>query len=61
MWNLNKSVANLKTAKQTSEQLPLHSYNYGHAAADAKSIQSCPTLCNPIDSSPPGSFVPGIL
>jgi len=33
-----------------------------HAAAvAAKSHQSCPTLCNPIDSSPPGSPVPGIL
>ena len=31
------------------------------AAADAKSLQSCPTLCNPIDSSPPGSAVSGIL
>ena len=31
------------------------------AAAAAKSLQSCPTLCNPIDSSPPGSAVPGIL
>ena len=30
-------------------------------AAVAKSLQSCPTLCNPIDSSPPGSPVPGIL
>ena len=30
-------------------------------AAAAKSPQSCPTLCNPIDSSPPGSSVPGIL
>ena len=27
----------------------------------AKSLQSCPTLCDPIDSSPPGSTVPGIL
>jgi len=31
------------------------------AAATAKSLQSCPTLCNPIDSSPSGSPVPGIL
>ena len=31
------------------------------AAAAAKSRQSCPTLCDPIDSSPPGSSVPGIL
>ena len=32
----------------------------GYAAA-AKLLQSCPTLCNPRDSSPPGSPVPGIL
>ena len=31
------------------------------AAAAAKSPQSCPTLCNPIDGSPLGSAVPGIL
>ena len=31
------------------------------AAAAAKSLQSCPTLCNPIDGSPLGSSVPGIL
>ena len=29
--------------------------------AAAKSLQSCPTLCNPIDGSPPGSSIPGIL
>ena len=33
----------------------------GHAAAAAKLLQSCPTLCDPIDSSPPGSSIPGIL
>ena len=31
------------------------------AAAAAKSLQSYPTLCDPIDGSPPGSHVPGIL
>ena len=31
------------------------------AAAAAKSLQSCPALCDPIDGSPPGSPVPGIL
>ena len=31
------------------------------AAAAAKSLQSCPTLCDPIAGSPPGSSVPGIL
>ena len=39
--------------------------NYGqnksHGQATAKSLQSCPTLCDPIDSSPPGPAVPGIL
>ena len=34
---------------------------YGSAAAAAASLQSCPTLCDPIDGSPPGSPVPGIL
>ena len=38
-------------------------YNYtaAAAAAAAKSLQSCPTLCDPIDGSPRGSPVPGIL
>ena len=31
------------------------------ATAAAKSLQSCPTLCDPIDCSPPGSVIPGIL
>ena len=34
---------------------------YFGAAAAAKSLQLCPTLCDPIDSSPPGSPIPGIL
>ena len=33
---------------------------YLAAAAAAKSLQSCPTLCDPIDGSPPGFPVPGI-
>ena len=42
-------------------------YNLPHitftspVAAAAKSLQSCPTLCDPTDGSPPGSPVPGIL
>ena len=32
-----------------------------HATAAAKSLQLCPTLCDPIDGRPPGSSVPGIL
>ena len=34
---------------------------WGAAAAAAASLQSCPTLCDPVDGSPPGSAVPGIL
>ena len=34
---------------------------YPKAASAAKSLQSCPTLSDPIDGSPPGSPVPGIL
>ena len=33
----------------------------GNAAAAAESLQSCLTLCSPIEGSPPGSSVPGIL
>ena len=36
-------------------------YTAAAAAAAAKLLQSCPTLCDPIDSSLPGSAVPGIL
>ena len=36
-------------------------YQLSYAATAAKSLQSCPTLCDPIDGSPPGSLVPRIL
>ena len=39
----------------------LPSYKKAAAAAAAKSLQSCPTLCDPIDGSPPGTPIPGIL
>ena len=42
----------------STDNLPLAA---AAAAAAAKSPQSCPTLCDPIDGSPPGSPVPGIL
>ena len=44
----------LKQVSTESKNLPL-------AAAAAKSLQSCLTLCDPIDGSPPGSAIPGIL
>ena len=43
------------------DSLPLHHLGTLAAAAAAKSLQSSPTLCHPIDGSPPGSPVPGIL
>ena len=42
----------------TTERLHFH---FSLCAAAAKSLQSCLTLCDPIDGSPPGSAVPGIL
>ena len=47
---LSMLVSN-KNEQQLQSQLP----------SAAKSLQSCPTLCDPIDGSPPGSPVPGIL
>ena len=41
--------------------IALISLNKATAAAAAKSLQSCLTLCDPTDGSPPGSPVPGIL
>ena len=67
-----KSPLNFRFLSQRLNEVLFHSYgllNTGiilysstlpAAAAAAKSLQSCPTLCDPIDSSPPGSPVPGI-
>ena len=44
-----------------SEHAQCFAFFQAAAAAAAKSLQSCPTLCDPIDSSPLGSPVPGIL
>ena len=54
-WAVGHFKANLY--KQTSSEPSI----LWSPAAAAKSLQSCPTLCDPIDSSPPGSSVPGIL
>ena len=44
-----------------SLRLEFSFFSRAAAAAAAKWLQSCPTLCDPIDGSPPGSPVPGIL
>ena len=43
------------------ERYPWESDVAAAAAAAANSLHSCPTLCDPIDGSPPGSPIPGIL
>ena len=65
MWVWANSRRYGRTGKPTVLQLTVLQ-RCGHnlvtaAAAAAKSLQSCPTLCNPRDGSPPGSPVPGIL
>ena len=42
---------------------PVKNFSIGptQTAAAAESLQSCPTLCDPVEGSPPGSPVPGIL
>ena len=52
------SVSILQRNKSNRIYLDLYLYA---AAATAKLLQSCPTLCDPIDGSQPGSPVPGIL
>ena len=50
----------MNKVKKTWEGLKI-AFHQAAAAAAAKLLQSCPTLCNPIDSSPPGCPIPGIL
>ena len=57
-WDLNPHAGTPTQPKSRVRHKPTWS---GLAAAAAKSLQSCPTLCDPIDGSPPGSLVPGIL
>ena len=53
------SSGNRKDGKKGDPQMPVHRRTA--AAAAAKLSQSCPTLCDPIDCSPPGFPIPGIL
>ena len=59
-WQLHRIQNSFRC--QLSFPKPSESESESHsAAAAAKSLQSCPTLCDPIDGSPPGSPIPGIL
>ena len=58
MWNarLEEAQVGIKISGRNINNL-----RYSDAAASAKSLQLCPTLGDPIDGSPPGSSIPGIL
>ena len=58
-WMVEKLCPRAKVPRCQSES-PVHLHCINFAAA-AKSLQLCPTLCDPIDGSPPGSPFPGIL
>ena len=58
---LHRGIPHLGGADDEDAPTELFSVYYIAAAAAAKSLQSCPTLCDPRDGSPPGSPVPAIL
>ena len=60
MWTIKPEIITW-TFTEKVYKLIITLIDYPAAAAAAKLLLSCPTLCNPIDGSPPGSPVPGIL
>ena len=64
IYRLIRNKKKLVTSKKKGQELRsemVHGDIIYVAAAAAKSLQLCPTLCDPIDGSPPGCPVPGIL
>ena len=60
--NLEADKSELYMYTQTHRHTDTHTHIYvSYASAAAKSLQLCPILCDPIDGSPPGSPIPGIL
>ena len=60
-WVASSSAGDHPNPGIKPTSLALAAWFFTTAAAAAKLLQSCPTLCDPIDSSPPGSPVPGIF
>ena len=58
---LESRSCNCWSLRSTMRETTTMTHPHTAAAAAAKSLQLCPTLCDPIDGSPPGSSVPGIL
>ena len=58
---LSRSKCLLISCLQSPSAMILEPKKAKSVTAAAKSLQSCPTLCDPIDGSPPGSAIPGIL
>ena len=54
-------LAAMTKKKMTGKGGLVRRTDVSEASAAAKSLQSCPTLCDPVDGSPPGSPVPGLL
>ena len=64
MENIFKKISDIFKTQNLNFLLPAtitKELRYINIAGVAKSLQSCPTLCDPIDVSPPGSLIPGIL
>ena len=61
-WNVPFGISNFLEEISSLSHSVVFLYFFAIAAvAAAKSLQLCPTLCDPIDGSPPGSLIPGIL
>ena len=59
---MNQYLERCNWSKLTLEEIDyMKRHIYTYAAAAAKSLQLCPTLCDPTDGSPPGSPISGIL
>ena len=56
---LYRNIRELKKKRKPFKSKEI--FSIPNAAAAAKSLQSCPTLCDTVDGNPPGSAVPGIL
>ena len=61
VWTSEMSMDGLMDKQIWSICTMLFSLKGNEILTSAKSLQSCPTLCNPIDGSPPGPAIPGIL